>query len=119
MFQRASLGRRLQYGALAVLTALLVSGCSGSPSPDEDEKAENRLVTGNGQADYTADSLVVGYNADSLRNYKAGRDFSAAGRYELAREHYLLALASANDPVLREALARELDSIDLMIKSLR
>jgi hypothetical protein len=64
-------------------------------------------------------TAVAAYNPDSLRNYKAGRDFAAAGRFELAREHYLMALASNDDPAMQEALVKELDSIDLIIKSLR
>jgi hypothetical protein len=67
----------------------------------------------------SADTAVVEYNPDCLRNYRAGRDFAAAGRYELAREHYILALASSGGSNLREALTHELDNIDLMIKSLR
>jgi hypothetical protein len=92
-------------GIVAPFIAALIiqaAGCVALPSAEE-----------------KANILVVGYNVDSLRNYKAGRDFAAAGRYELAREHYLLSLAAANDQVLRETLAQELDSVDLMIKSLR
>lgn len=64
-------------------------------------------------------AAVSQYSADSLDNYKIARDYSAQGRYELAREHYLLALAAANDPYLQDALAKELESVNMMIKSLR
>lgn len=73
---------------------------------------------GGGQDD-ARDAAVAPYTADSLHNYKAARDFAAQGRYELAREHYLLALAAATDPYLQDALAVELESVDLMIRSLR
>ena len=70
-------------------------------------------------AEGQANTIVVYYHPDSLRNYKAARDFATAGRFELAREFYLLALATANDPSLQDALALELDSVDMMIKTLR
>jgi hypothetical protein len=69
--------------------------------------------------EWSTSTVVVRYHPDSLRNYQVARDFAAVGRFELAREHYLLALATANDPGLRDALAFELDSINLMIKTLR
>ena len=86
------------------VTLILGGGCSIPSS----EFAEERVS-----------AIVVPHSPDSLRNYKAARDFAAAGRFELAREHYLLALAATTDPGLQNALALELDSIDLMIKSLR
>lgn len=70
-------------------------------------------------AEEPVNTMVVEYNTDCLRSYKAARDFTAAGRYELAKEHYLIALASANTPALQDALVKELDSVNLMIKSLR
>lgn len=60
-----------------------------------------------------------GGNEVSLLNYRIARDYAADGRYELAREHYLLALAAAGTPELRNSLARELSGVDKMIKSLR
>lgn len=67
-----------------------------------------------------AEAVMTHYNPISLQNYQTAREYSAAGRYELAREHYLLAYAAAGDDVsLRDALARELKAVDLMIKSLR
>ncbi len=96
--------RKNKLVAYALLLALAVTpGCA----------------TITGEAEQASTTVVVDYNTDSLRHYKAGRDFSAAGRYELAREHYLLALAATNNPALQDALVFELDSIDLMIKSLR
>jgi len=60
------------------------------------------------------------HNAISLLNYKTAREYSAQNRFELAREHYLLAYAAAgDDPTLRESLRQELHSIDLMIKTMR
>ncbi len=60
------------------------------------------------------------HNPVSLENYRMARSYAAAGRYELAREHYLLAYAAAEDDTpLRAALERELRGIDMMIKTLR
>lgn len=63
---------------------------------------------------------VLEHNAVSLHNYRIAREFSAAGRFELAREHYLLAYAAAEgDGMLRERLHQELEAVVLMIKTLR
>lgn len=60
------------------------------------------------------------HNPVSIHNYKTARDYAAQGRYELAREHYLLAYAAAGDDVvLRDALTRELEAVDMMLHTLR
>lgn len=75
---------------------------------------------GGGQSSGTADAVLINANPVCLQNFGAAREYSSAGRYELAREHYLLAYAAAGDnPTLRDALAKELDAVDLMIRSLR
>jgi hypothetical protein len=43
----------------------------------------------------------------------------AQGRYELAREHFLLALAANSDPKLRPAIAEGLQGADAMVQTLR
>lgn len=98
-----------KYALMAALGFALISptGCAVfKNTEDTQEKAAHSAA-------------VTPYSADSLRNYKIARDFSAQGRYELAREHYLLALASTSDPYLQDALAQELESIDMIIRSLR
>lgn len=56
----------------------------------------------------------------SLHNYKTARAYSAEGRLELAREHYLLAYAAAEgDASLRAALEQEIRAVNMMIKTLR
>jgi hypothetical protein len=63
---------------------------------------------------------AIGHNPVSLSCYKAGRIYSAQGRYELAREQYLLAYAAAEgDSALRADLERELTAVDMMIRTLR
>lgn len=56
---------------------------------------------------------------ESLANWHQARYFQAQGRYELAREHFLLALAAARADGTRDALTRELHAVDLQIKTLR
>lgn len=58
-------------------------------------------------------------NQDSLRHYNLGKRYAAQGRFELAKEEYSIALAAANNDTLKYTLMRELDNINLMIKSLR
>ena len=81
--------------------ALLLIGCNPFHKPVENEA---RAV----------------HNPVSVQNFKTARQYSSEGRYELAKEHYLIAYAAAgNDAVLRTMLAQELHAVDLMIKTLR
>lgn len=93
--------------AILAFTLIMSAGCA----------TVSKLAGGN--KDVARDAAVTAYTADTLHNYKTARDFAAQGRYELAREHYLLALAATNDPYMQDALAEELESVDMMIKSLR
>ncbi|MDR2892304.1 MAG: hypothetical protein LBV80_04375 [Deltaproteobacteria bacterium] len=94
---------------------LALSGC-GLFSGSTDAQNEAALAAPR----LTAEAVSVSsYTPASISNYKLGREYAAAGRFELAREHYLLALAAANDKDLQDALVAELHSVDLMIKSLR
>ena len=64
-------------------------------------------------------TVVVDHDPNSLWNLKVGRDYVAQGRYELAKEHYLMALASSNDHELRNVITQELAAVDLMIQTQR
>ncbi len=55
----------------------------------------------------------------SLYNFKMGREYAAQGRYELAKEHYLMALASSGDAQTRDLVTHELHAVDLMIQTQR
>ena len=61
--------------------------------------------------------VLTNYDANCLWNIQVARDYTAQGRYELAREHFLLALASSDDPETRQLISRELKSVDTMIKT--
>lgn len=64
-------------------------------------------------------SAVVQYDQSYLWNLQIGREYAAAGRYELAKEHYLMALAVSNDADTRDLVTHELHAVDLMIKAQR
>lgn len=64
-------------------------------------------------------TVVVEHDPNSLWNLKLGRDYVAQGRYELAKEHYLMALASSSDAQTRDLVTHELHAVDLMIKTQR
>ena len=56
---------------------------------------------------------------EAMHNWHQARYLQAQGRYELAREHYLLALSAARTNDVRNALDQELHAVDLQIKTLR
>jgi Tfp pilus assembly protein PilF len=62
---------------------------------------------------------VAPHNSSSLWNLQLGRDYAAQGRYELAKEHLLIALVSNSDPHMRGLLTHELKSIDAIIQTHR
>lgn len=66
-----------------------------------------------------SDVTVTPYDAYCLRNMWLAKDFISQGRFELAREHYLLALAASKDAETKNAIARELAGVDMMIKTAR
>ncbi len=62
---------------------------------------------------------VAPHDPACLWNMQQARNYTAQGRYELAKEHYLLALAASNEPETKSAIAHELQSVDKMIQTLR
>ena len=83
---------------------LLAAGCSYLPVAERQEP----LVP-----------VTAPYNEVCLQHYQLAQYYAVAGRYELAREYYLLALASAENQRLRGILASELDGVEKMIYSTR
>ena len=55
----------------------------------------------------------------TMQNWKLARDYERQMRYELARQHYLLALASCRSESVQAQLRRELESVDLQIRTMR
>lgn len=99
------ISRFSRKGALIVLLAgaLLCSGCG---------LTESLNLSGHPQ-------YMVTDSDEALANWHQARYLQAQGRYELAREHYLLAYAAARGDNVRTALAQELYAVDLQIKTLR
>lgn len=65
------------------------------------------------------EAVVVPYDPACLWNMQQAKNYTAQGRFELAREHYLLALAANNDPQTKRVIAHELQSVDKMIQTRR
>jgi hypothetical protein len=63
--------------------------------------------------------VIVPHDPNSLWNLKLGREYASSGRYELAKEHYLLALASSSDEETKKLVSHELHAVDLMIQAQR
>ncbi|MDR2695903.1 MAG: hypothetical protein LBC79_05940 [Deltaproteobacteria bacterium] len=55
----------------------------------------------------------------TMHNWKLARDYERQMRYELARQHYLLALASCRSEPTQTQLRRELEGVDLQIRTMR
>jgi hypothetical protein len=55
----------------------------------------------------------------TTHHWKLARDYERQMRYELARQHYLLALASCRSEPTQTQLRRELESVDLQIRTMR
>ena len=55
----------------------------------------------------------------TMHHWHLARDYERQMRYELARQHYLLALASCRSESTQTQLRRELESVDLQIRTMR
>ncbi len=55
----------------------------------------------------------------SRENWKVANYYKSQRRYELAREYYLSALVHSNTAALRDTLKRELQVVELLIRTLR
>ena len=64
-------------------------------------------------------AISLPYNMSALRNYSLSREYIATGRYELAKEHLLLALASVEREELRNRLTLDIAAVDRLIRTTR
>lgn len=64
-------------------------------------------------------SPLVAESDETMDNWLLARRYQAEYRYELARQHFALALATAKTLGVVEQLQQELAAIDLQIKTLR
>ncbi len=56
---------------------------------------------------------------ETVEHWELATEYKAERRYELARQHLLLALATCNSTELRDTLQRELQIVDLQIRTMR
>ena len=107
----------MRTASLILITVLALStvalgGCSS--------RQEATTTTTQLQPETEADIVLTSHNPISILNYQQARQYSAQGRYELAREHFLLAYAAAEgNTTLRGMLQHEIKGVDLMIRTLR
>ncbi len=67
-----------------------------------------------------ASQTAVTAEADeTIDTWMAARRYQAEGRYELAKQYYSLALASARTQSALDQLQRELFSVDMQLRTLR
>lgn len=57
--------------------------------------------------------------ADTTVHWNKAREYQRQQRFELARQHYLLALATCRTEETRDRLQRELQVIDLQLRTMR
>ncbi len=57
--------------------------------------------------------------AETIEHWNLASHYKFNRRYELARQHLLLALTTCNTTELRDELQRELQIVDLQIRTLR
>lgn len=62
---------------------------------------------------------IVPYSPSSLIHLQQGRTYVVEGRYELAKEQYLMALASSEGTGSAATITEELHAVDMMIKTQR
>lgn len=62
---------------------------------------------------------VLPENSQTIAYWRDARDYQAAGRLELAKQYYQLALASARTPDAQTALEREIVSVNRAMQAMR
>ncbi len=56
---------------------------------------------------------------ETIHNLNLARKYKKLRRYELARQHYLLALAATTTTTTRDSIQRDLQVVELQIRTLR
>ena len=64
-------------------------------------------------------TVVTAENAETIDTWMTARRYQAEGRYELAKQYYSLALASARTQSALDQLTRELYTVDMQIRTMR
>ncbi len=102
--------RPVTVSAVLLLSAFAVVGCGTSTA---------EYITDISNSFSSERMAVTPHDPLSLWNLRLGRDYAAAGRYELAKEHYLMALASCNNAESKMLVTHELQAVELMIQTQR
>lgn len=55
----------------------------------------------------------------TLSNWTIARNYQSQGRYEMARQYYVLAMADARTPDSQVALRQEIEAVERQIEALR
>jgi hypothetical protein len=97
--------RKLLLLTAGILSALFMAACGSR---------ERRLP-----ADLQKPGTLGSYESVCQYNLYQGRAYAAQGRYELAKEHLLLALAQSTDPITRRVAGNELKSVEMSILTRR
>ena len=58
-------------------------------------------------------------SSQTIAAWRDARDYQAAGRYELAKQYFQVALASARTPDSQAALQREIEAADRVLQTMR
>lgn len=89
---------------LCLMASFAAPGCSFSVGPTGSEE-----------------TAMAGapYHEAAMQNLILGRRYMSQGRYELARERFMLGLAAARNEEMRQTLAQDLNAADLMVRSQR
>ena len=58
-------------------------------------------------------------SAQTTLHWDKAREYQKAQRFELSRQHYLLALSSCRSEETRDRLQRELQIVDLQLRTMR
>ena len=79
------------------------------------------VLSGCGDTSYFSNDrvAVVPYDQAAIRGIQQGRAYAAQGRLELAKEQYMMALASSNDGATQALATHELEAVDRMIQAQR
>ncbi|MDR2727373.1 MAG: hypothetical protein LBC10_05215 [Deltaproteobacteria bacterium] len=72
-----------------------------------------------GCAKYTAKYTTVPETGSTLSTWSIARGYQAQGRFEMARQYFVLALANARTPDSQTALRQEIEAVERQIQAMR
>lgn len=108
----------MRYILYAGLVLLLVTLCVPPASAESAVSAESAAPPAR-QVKKPRSDAVPRDSGETVRYWKMARKYKNQMRYELARQHYLLALASSRSDQTVQRIQRELQIVELQIRSLR